>query len=546
MIFVNNISELQYYHSAEPYGCYSDAIFSPLDMSLQANGFALSSPVIAVTVNVCSVDGSFQEDGTAYFDIYFASFMLGGTTYYFVNIRGNSYSDYMLSNKCYVLNVVITNAGVTLFNKWTQQYKIASVVPGSFVPEILIDGVPTAPCIPGANPALCGEEYVKLQTSFDCFDVYTGDYYATGSAITGIPFTYTRYSYIPGRFRDLPTEVERIISINNRTQKTGYTAQYTLTGNVAFPVWKMKDIEGMLRGNKLFVDDVERQSIGGKVFEQVAGVPVNCVYMYKMAIPFQGNFEWQMYGCQPDCSSLATYYLFPAPFERLYDDSMRLIAQSPDTLAIYLDSLPGTSEVAQLPFVAPCPVYATLKVISSGVLPKFLYVDQPIAQQRIFPKQLPVNTTDLSPLCNGVTNNNQVPVPDVTGEDDIAISVPVPDITGEDDVDYNEYMIAITPAPGWLLSPNYSSAVQYGGEGTLNMSWSTGAYSGPFTNMVLGVMQSGMPSRDILITSTDNGNMPPASTLLIEMDGTITYSGQETSTAGSTYYIELFNIKYPL
>lgn len=550
MIFIDSISDLETNNVSAQVGCYSDALFQPSDIRLQANRFTPASLALTITVNVCDLSGAFQEDATAYFSIYFGAYTLGGADYYFVNIRCNDYSPYMVANKCFTINLVINDGTIDVFNKWTQQYKVITVATAVFVPAILIDGVSTPPCIPGENPAQCssnGDQYVKFESKFDCLDYYTGDYYALGTAITGSPFVYAHYSYLPTRFRKMPTEVERIISINNRTQKTAYTSQWLMSGNLLYPVWKMQEIEQMFRGNLLYVDDALFQSPSQIAFTQARELPIDCEYYYKFSAKFQQDFEWQIFGCVPDCDALATYYLFPDAFERVYDDVYRLIAASPAALRIYFLSIPGTSYAEDMPFAVPCPAYALFKVKSTGVLPKFLYVDQPIPSQRVFPKQLSATATDMSALCNGVTDNNQVPPPDITGENDEAISVPVPDITGEDDVDANQYYPEITAAADWAIDPAFTNSVNYAGEGTISLSISTTTYTSPYTSMVLGNIEAtGRPSRDILITDTDNGNMPPSSTLLITTDGDIEYTGAATSVQGNTYTIELFNIKYPL
>lgn len=550
MIFVNTISELSYYHpSPPPLGCYSDAIFQPNDILLQVPALTALVPTFGVTINVCNTAGAFQEDGTANFSIYIGSFILAGQTYYFINLRCENYTDFMSANRCFTLNVVITDtaAGTIIFNKWTQAYNIITVSAGVFVPSILIDGVPTAPCIPGENPALCSgsEQYVKFSGSFDCFDAYTGEWYALGTTISGTPFAFIRFSYLPALFRDTPTEIQRITSINCRVQKTSYTGQYLLKGNVAFPVWKMKEIQGMLRGNHLYVDDVEYQTEEtAKPFTQLPGLPKNCQYLYQFALPMQDCFKWQIFGCVRTCEDLASYYMFPTAFERIYDDSMRPVAIDVPTLLIYFESIPGTT-VASLPLSLPCQNYATLRVVSTGVLPKFLYADATIPQQRIYPKQLALTATDLTPLCNGVTNTNQVPIPDITGENDEQIVVQVPDITGEDDIDANYYTMQIAAPGGWTLAFNPTSGVNYQGEATLNLSLSTTDYAPPYANMEIVKLLTGAPSRDVLITSTDNGNMPPSSTLLVQADGSIFYTGDATFDDGmGMWKVELFMIKY--
>lgn len=550
MIFVNSTSELEYYNSSTVYGCYGDAIFNPNDILLQANTFIVMPSVI--TINVCDLEGAVQDAASTDFSTYIAKYVLGGVTYFFVNIRCENYTAYMLSNRCFVVNVVIEDGdGNEIFNKYTQKYQIVTEDAPVFVPSILIDDIPTAPCIPGSNPALCtsgGTQYVKFATSFECYDAYTGDYYDLGIGIEGTPFAFVRYSYIAARFRDVPTEIERIISINNRTQKTAYTGQYLFRGNVPFPVWKMKEIQNMFRGSHLYVDDTLFQSDGGVLFKQLPGLPVNCIYHYQFEAAMHSDYQWQQFGCVPDCASLATYYMFPDAFERVYDDGMRGVASDVDSLLLYFESLAGVTNAEELTYALPCSVYALLKVEGTAILPKFLYVDQPIASQRIYPKPLSVTTTDFSSLCNGVTNTNQVPVPDVTGEYDTEIQVAVPDISSVEDVDATQYTPSFTTSQGWQADLNYTNAVSYSGVVTLNISVSTTDFTSPFTNMVLGTLEDvAWPTRDMIITDTDNGNMPPSSSLYISAaDGTVTYTGDATWQSGNEYRIELFTIQYDL
>jgi len=548
MIFVNNQNELEYYNSSR-IPCYFDAIFAPTDVLLQANGFVITGTPVT-TIYACYLAGITQSDVTSLFDIYFGSYTLGGNTYYFANLRCTDYDTYMRENRCFTLKVEIEIDGLLVFGKWTQQYKIITVSTGVFVPDLLIDDVLTPPCIPGSNPAICiggSTQYVKFSSTFDCSDAYTGEYYAEGDAVYGTPFAFTRTNYLDVIFRDIPTEVERIISINNRTQKTAYTGQWTMSGNVLFPNWKRREIEHMFRANNLYVDDTLFQAPTQVAFTQATDLPIDCKYYFKLLAKFQQDFEWQIFGCVPDCATLATFYLFPAPFEKIYDDSKRLVATDPTTLGIYFESISGTEKAEDMPYTTPCPTYALFRVSGTGVLPKYLYVDQPIPQQRVFPRLLPFNTTDMSVLCNGVTNNNQVPTPDVTGENDEDIVVSVPDVTGVEDVSGNQYTVAITLLQGWTANAGYNSVTNYEGEGQINLSIYSTSFISPYTNQILGVLDvEGRPIRDILITDTDNGNMPPSSTLLISVDGTLTYNGQSTSQVGNTYTLELFNIKYPL
>lgn len=558
MIFVNNISELEFYTPNPRWGCYGDALLEATDMLLQANvSNGYTGGGISVSVLVCNTAGVAMADVSIFFTWNFRNIVIGGNTYYFVNLRGNTFSPYMIANKCWTLNVIVTDnlTGVVIFNKWTQKYNIVAAAGGTIViPTATIDGDPLPPCIIPSNPALCSSSangFVRFTAKSDCYDAYTGDIYADSTVISSVGelFTFYRTTLLDAKFKFVPAEINITKSINCTTQKTAITEQHILTGNEVYPEWKAKELQKMMLTGHKFVNGEEYQTVTQTIVQQF-GKPYNCQYVYSLSIQFTGCPQWQVFGCVVDCESLATYYMIPYPYERVYDDSMSLIATSESELIVYLSSLTGTKVAQALPYVLPCPVESLIKIESSGVLPKFLYINDPIPGQRIYPKRLGINTLDLSPLCNGVTGNNQVAIPDVTGEDSFDINVPVPDVTGEESVDADQFTFQITPGTDWTIENNFTSGVSYAGEATLNLSISTTVFTAPFINLNICNIQDkeGCPTRVMMVTDTDNGNMPPASTLTINIDGTVYYSGPATSynSMTGTYYLELFMIKYYL
>jgi len=549
MVFVDNIQQLEYYSPNPQFGCYSDPVFQPSDILLQANGF--NADTYGIVIYVCDTSGAVLEDATSYFDTFLGQFVIAGNTYSYVNIRCNTYSPFMLSNKCFVLLVQITDpsTGEFLFSKYTQKYIIANsgLV---YADNVTMDDSPLQNCVVGANVITCDTNYVKIGCSFNCIDTYSGDYYGPVTAIVGegaYPFVFTRFSYIEGRFREVPKEIKRVISINCRTQKTETTPQYLLTGGTTFPVWKMLELEHMLLADHIYIDGNEYQTQGGTPFEQF-GRPFNCQYRYKFTLQMQGCFQFQTFGCKPNCDDLATYYAFPRPFNKLYDDSQRLIATDSTELAIYFQSQPGYKSVQNLPFILPCPVNTLMVVQSSGVLPKFIYVDNVAASSRIFPKQLPVNTLDFTPLCNGVNYGNQVPVPEVEGYVSESVIVPVPEVTGYVSQDANKYILSIIPAGlGWDVNTHVTSAVNYMGEVMLNVSVGTATRVPPYVNETLGIIsQQGIPTSKVIIYGDDNPNLMPGSMLEIGTDGAIVYTGDYTDGIDPDYKIEFFGVKYKI
>ena len=549
MRFYADRFDLEYFNRFPDLECYYDAVFAPSDIMLQANGYVSLTDTFTIQINVCDLSGAVVEDATANFVYNFRSITIAGVVYYYCNIMCDTYSAYMSANRCFTLNVTIFDGTTTVFNQWTQQYKIVVESSTYVAPTVLQDGVLLEPCVPPDNPALCIPDtggYMLFETSFDCADTFSGDIYAEGDIMSAVgePFLYRRFSHILSRLRKAPNEIVRIVSRNCRTQKTQIKPSLEYFANIHFPEWKMEDVEGMFLGNKLYIDGVQYENDGGIYFEQL-GTAKECQFIYKFSAIMHKCLQWQIFGCVPNCDALASYYLFPDAFERLYDDALRLIATTPEQLLTYFESIPDTT-ATELSFYLPCQYDTVVKVQSSGVLPKFIYVDEPTPSQRVYPKQLSANTSDLSALCNGVTNNNQVPVPDITGYESEDINIPVPNITGYDSVSANIETIVVTAGQGWTVQGAFTSATNFNGYGVLNLSLSTNTIS-PYINEVIATISvEGRPTGDILVVPTDNGNMPPASTLIIGADGTITYTGSATNQIGNDYYVELFMIRYLL
>jgi hypothetical protein len=149
-------------------------------------------------------------------------------------------------------------------------------------------------------------------------------------------------------------------------------------------------------------------------------------------------------------------------------------------------------------------------------------------------------------LCNGVTTNNQVPIVVVTGYDSNDINVPLVDVTGYDSVSANAETIQVTAGANFTVQGAFTSATNFEGQGILNLSLSTANVSPYISEVIASIGVEGRPSRDIMITDTDNGNMPVSSILIIGADGNLTYTGTSTSNQGNNYYVELFMIRYPL
>jgi hypothetical protein len=326
MVLVDSIQQLDYFNPHPMWGCYAEPVIYPSDIMLQVQ-MGTADPTIGglltmPSVRVLKPDGTFIEDAGGSFRIRMIAANIGGTTYYYTNIVCNSYSPGMLSNGCFVLEIKVYNGtGAIGWHYYTQKYQI-------FNSAVPVTGVTIFPTTGAAYnlATLCGADplsktcsnYAQLVAEFDCIDSFTGDYYGDGTVVlsnTLADFTFTRLSNIAvppieggtQKLKVLPSSVKRTLSINCRTQRTERTKKYQLLGHTWFPQWKMEEIEGMLLANHLFVDGVEYQSDGGAPFTQL-GEPKSGHYAYKLVMDLQDCYEWQVFGCTPQCEPMSYYY----------------------------------------------------------------------------------------------------------------------------------------------------------------------------------------------------------------------------------------------
>lgn len=320
MVWEDNITDLEFYSPNPQWGCYSDPVYVPQDILLQAryNSPLALSGTILYNINILKPDGTLIETlmtGDAHFDVFFGQYTIGGVTYNYTNIRCNNYSTGMLSNVCFCIEFKLYDStGFVYFDKYTQKYNInntdvatAGVIISGASEEIDLCGP-----APINNP--CNIPNVKFVSIFDCIDSFSGDYYGDPMVTIGgyglFPFPFVKLSNIEGKFRAVPKSVKRTISINCRTQRTETTNKYILTGNIVFPVWKMQEIENMMLASNLYIDGTEYKSEGGTFFKQ-AGRPFNCQYSYQLSIDFIDCYEWQVFGCSSVCEAQSWYYLIP-------------------------------------------------------------------------------------------------------------------------------------------------------------------------------------------------------------------------------------------
>lgn len=235
---------------------------------------------------------------------------------------------------------------------------------------------------------------------------------------------------------------------------------------------------------------------------------------------------------------------------KYYDDQKRLIANDTNELVLYFQSLNGNEAAYQVPITLPCPATAIIQVKSTGVVPKFIYINQPTPNNKITPKLLPADTLDLSPLCNGVDLSNILPAPDCGTPTFTAFVFPAPNCgTVYFESGYDAY-ITVTPnsGAGWAIYGDIKSTVSINGVVNLNISViNSGITSHTLFSAehLISISINGRPNNPITMQWTNHPNIPEGSVIdIITIGGVIRYSGYETSFSPAGAVIEVYNIEY--
>lgn len=119
----------------------------------------------------------------------------------------------------------------------------------------------------------CGNDTLLIEGRFDCI---AADGRYTGSVL---PFSEDdpniRYRYLTRLYADLiemPADITRTISLNNKTQRTERVRRYQLISYVPLPAWQKDELETILMGSSVYIQGEEYVFTTGKPFERQAVV----------------------------------------------------------------------------------------------------------------------------------------------------------------------------------------------------------------------------------------------------------------------------------
>lgn len=389
MIFVNNISELQYYTLASVEECYCERLMSLPDLFLHS---ALPNDVPGtMQVYAYYPDGlTNYGEVTAGFDIHYG--MQGGARYFV--LTANAWHPILCANPCFLLRVVIYNQDPTpIFDKLTQLYCLdgCCISPGT----ITTDGTPVAPVAPvdpstdpfSTPPALndCNRPVVTLEVTYDCYDVFGGVF---GTNADGTPLK--KRFVVEGFIEKLPRDIVRTI-VKCRVQRTEITPKYELQASEPIPDWKRQEVEAMLAAPSLTINGKAVIFTGGAPFTKM----FKCSSIFRFRLPFEECVKAQRYGCGIPCNGEGAgeraFYGFRKATGEYRAENGVLIGYDTADVAQYLKAQSGIESASMVadPTVGESAFYVTADGPGVPLLPSFLYSGTPVPANRSYRQLLP-------------------------------------------------------------------------------------------------------------------------------------------------------------
>lgn len=547
MIWIDNIRQLQYYNQPKGVPCYCETLLTPSDILLQGS-FAYAGTSYTVTLYVYSVDGLTQyEDATSKFNIYVAKNNITGGVYF--NAQLNQWADSMCEHKCFIIRAVVVNVdGVTVFDKYTERYCQSDCCSEPSNITFEQDGEVSETGSEGISPTLsdlvtnCGERLIKIVTYDNCYNKFTGDYYATdGQVYEGAAnFNFVRQTIIKGRIVKRPMEISRQISYNCKLQRVESTAVYFLEGLDFLPTWKMNELQLQLHSEFIMVEDEFGQRYyrfeGGTPLKKIDGAK-DCVEIFKLEATLSDCRIRQVFGCTPDCN-LTTYddfdgvFIIPDNFTQgFYDESKSFAGNTLEDLIDYLRTLDGITRVEEIIISPPspdpeCQYYAAIGINGNGYIPTSIYYNCTAATNRVFS----VSFEEASQICEFITNKCITPsisyvaadtdcvTPTITYE--VAAVSPVDvDITGygdwtidpSSDADYlnNQVVFSIMVSNNTII-PSEEGGITFDAE-------------------IIGVIGADARPTSLKILNYTNNNLTEEQIITIDEFGIIRYTGEPTT-----------------
>jgi hypothetical protein len=564
MIWIDNISQLQYYNQPKDVPCYCEVIIFPSDLMLQGS-MSAGGGSYSIQVDVMSANGlTVYENATSYFEYYFAVNPINGN--HFFNARLKSFAPSMCSHACYILRVKVTRDGNVVFDKYTERYcqstccdlaRDITVSQSAIVPTVG-SGSTDTPVTSYPKQTECGDPLITITSRFDCYDKFTGEYYGNPPVVISgsASFTYYKFSNIRGRIVKRPREITREYSMNCRLQLVESKPVYLLEGYEYFPPWKMEEIEGQLHATEIYVEGKRYEYSGGSPFKQLH----NCREVFKLETTLEQCLTRQLFGCPDPCDSgtnydgMAAMFVIPEGYQGggFFNESKVLIADDYEQLLTYIRSMDGMTGLNDIDLSGlDCNVYKAFSISGNGYLPGSFYYDSPTGGNRVYGTVL--NSVD--DICRNYAPACAKPVlvvDDVVIEDQPCVA---PEL-GEAIIEEMLILTANVDGYGdWEVIEADTEVTVADGIVTLALKVITDTITedpdNPGVNLFIGnpviavLGAAARPAQDVFLNDT-NSALPDGALLHISTHGLVRYVGYTTAVSDDDVTIQLTNIHYDL
>lgn len=568
MIWLDNISELQYYNHSPLVPCYCAILYHANDLILQGS-FNPGSSSYTLVVETYTADGlTMLETSTTNFQYYF--FLNPLTQQHVFNARLSSFTAQMCVYACWILRVRVFDGSTVIFDKWTERYCQASCC--DTARNITFSDLTTAsvpliealaiqpnftdaaevPTVPASGKFTeCGEPLITLRSIHPCMDM-DGNYYPTpDTTLSGsASFGYQKLVNMRGRIVKRPRNIERTYSYNCRLQRVESQRVYLFEGYEYFPAWASDEIETMLSATEIYVDNIRYEYNTGTPFSMAS----ECKDVFRLKTTLSDCIQRQVLGCDPNCApsnfdGAAKMYVIPSEYQGgyFYDENKALIAQDYDELLNYfrnLDGAYGVDEIATSPL--SCETFGAFSLSTYGYVPGSFYYDMPINGNRIYAVRL----DSVDEICPTYGQTCVAPVITFNWVEEQVCADPV--ITFyyvEDDMSET---ITITGHGDWSNDGTSEGTVVSGFAtitiGVGNPFYVPGSPAEPvFVNgEIIAVLSvQGRPANSVFLDSS-NSILPDDVAVSIESNGFVRYYGEATILEEDQARIVITNLTYNL
>lgn len=560
MIFINDISSLDYYHPIEGVPCYCEKLVYPADLYLQGAMGTVQLPAgisYVVKIQVLSADGlTIYEDATAYFSWYIAINPVTNRT--IINIHLNSFSPAMCAYNCWILYVTVENTvPESVWFGYTQRYcnsTCCDIPRGVIITQDGVDHRTNEPAPSPTEPAIsttteCGWPLIRLRSVYECANQETGKYYGLPDDVlqsSGNLFSFVDLVNIAGKIAQRPREIKREVSYNCRLQRSESFRPFRLesvgwSAQSMFPTWKMNEIEGMFEANHIYVYDyvnIEREYLwpGGTLMEKV----FKCWEMFKLGTSLQDCTHRNNFGCGEPCTLLESFFAIGEQFEggAYYNENKQLIATTWNDLLIWIAGQTGVIEVTDLSGDYP-ELTGAFSVSYTGLIPTFFYADGLYQRNKVFstPEIILLVIGCVKPVIGAITVTDNVCATPTIGTITVTdVPITVADIVGFgiwEDNDDSEVNVGseICMLHFSLQSEDYPEV--------------TDPYN--FTGEIVGQMEAvAWPAVPQYFDHTNYDVIPDGNAVAIDTNGLIRWYGPPTTQNPTYAEVAIGNIYYPL